>query len=151
MRLSSTAWSIGFTSFGYFDASTNRAVLRAFRRALRPGGRLVLELRHPAVLRRAVEAGGGTTAHVIDRDLDLLVDRVSIDGDRSRTERFVVRDGRVRTLEFSLEILDSQALIAALQQAGFAEVQLLDERGMPLSADSARVVAVAYASSKPQA
>jgi SAM-dependent methyltransferase len=132
-----------FTSFGYFDASTNRAVLRAYRRALRPGGRLVLEQRNPALLRRAVDAGGGTAAHVMDRGLDLLVDRVSLVGDRSRTERFVVRDGRVRKLEFSLEIFDGDALTAALREAGFAEVQLVDERGEPFSADSARLVAVA--------
>jgi SAM-dependent methyltransferase len=80
-----------FTSFGYFDAATNRAVLRAFRRALRPGGRLVLELRNPVLLQRAVDAGGGTCAHVVDRGSELLVDRISIVGDRSRTERFVVR------------------------------------------------------------
>jgi SAM-dependent methyltransferase len=132
-----------FTSFGYFDAATNRAVLRAFRRALRPGGRLVLELRNPVLLQRAVDAGGGTCAHVVDRGPELLVDRISIVGDRSRTERFVVRDGRVRKLEFSLEIFDADALAGALQEAGFAEVRLLDERAQPLGADSSRLVAVA--------
>lgn len=132
-----------FTSFGYFDTSTNRAVLRAFWRALRPGGRLVLEQRNPARLQRILEAGDGITAHVMDRGLDLLVDRVSVDGERLRVERFVVRDGRVRKLEFSLEILDGDTLIAGLREAGFTEVQLLDERGEPLNADSSRLVAVA--------
>ena len=136
-----------FTSFGYFDTSTNRSVLRAFWRALRPDGRLVLEQRNPALLQRALKAGDGITAHVVDRGLDLLVDRVSLDGDRSRVERFVVRDGRVRKLEFSLEILEGDTLIAALHEAGFAEVQLLDERGEPLNADSCRLVAVARSGS----
>lgn len=104
-----------FTSFGYFDASTNRAVLRAFRPALRPGGRLVLEQRNPALVQRAVDTGGGTTAHVVDRGLDLLVDRVSVDRERSRVERFVVRDGHVRKLEFSLEIFDGDTLVVALR------------------------------------
>jgi SAM-dependent methyltransferase len=133
-----------FTSFGYFDASTNRAVLRAFRRALRPGGRLVLEQRNPVLVRRAVDAGGGSTAHVVDRGLDLLVDRVRIDGDRLRAERFVVRDGRVRKLEFALEILADQALGAALHAAGFTDVQFFDESGQqPPGADSTRLIAVA--------
>jgi SAM-dependent methyltransferase len=134
-----------FTSFGYFDAPTNRALLRAFRRALRPGGRLVLEQRNPALLRRAIDACGGTVAHVMDRGPDLLADRVTMEGDRSRTERFVVRDGRVRRLAFSLELLDGDALTTALRESGFAEVRLLDERGVPAGAESARLIAVARA------
>ena len=50
-----------FSSFGYLDHDGNRAVLRAFRRALRPGGRLVLEQRNTLLTRRTVEAGGGMT------------------------------------------------------------------------------------------
>jgi hypothetical protein len=89
--------------------------------------------------------GGGTSAYVVDRGLDLLVDRVSIVGDRSHTERFVVRDGRVRKLEFSLEIFDGEALTTGLRQAGFAETEIIDERGEPLSDDSFRLIAVARA------
>jgi SAM-dependent methyltransferase len=132
-----------FTSFGYFDADTNRALLRRYRRALRPGGRLILERRNPARLRRTVEAGGGTSSYVMDRGLDLLVDRVSIVGERSRSERFVVRDGRVRKLEFWLEIFDGDSLTTALREAGFPEIEILDERGKSLSDDSYRMIAVA--------
>jgi SAM-dependent methyltransferase len=134
-----------FTSFGYFDADTNRAVLRRYRKALRPGGRLILERRNPARLRRTVEAGGGTSAYVMDRGLDLLVDRVSIVGERSRSERFVVRDGRVRKLEFWLETFEGDSLTTALREAGFSEIEMLDERGESLSDDSYRLIAVARA------
>jgi SAM-dependent methyltransferase len=134
-----------FTSFGYFDAADNLALLRAYRRALRPGGRLVLEQRNPELLRRAVEAGGGTTAHVVDRGLDLLVDRVRLAGGRAHIERFVVRDGRVRKLEFSLAMFDAEALTTALREAGFADVRLVDEHGEPASPRSARLIAVARA------
>ena len=37
-----------YTSFGYFTAAENRAVLRRFARALRPGGRLLIDHRDPA-------------------------------------------------------------------------------------------------------
>lgn len=39
-------------------------------------------------------------------------------GDRLRAEHFVVRDGRFRKLEFSLEILAGDALSSALHDAG---------------------------------
>ena len=42
-----------FTSFGYFDDATDRRVLAGFRRALRPGGRLVLDHANLARLVRA--------------------------------------------------------------------------------------------------
>lgn len=138
-----------FSSFGYFDAATNRAVLRAFRRALRPGGRLVLEQRNPALTRRAVDAGGGSTAHVVARGLDPLVDRVRIDADQLHAERFVVRDGRVRKLEFSLEILTDDALTSALHQAGFTDVQCFDEDGQPFHPESNRLIAVARTVARP--
>ena len=41
-----------FTSFGYFDDETNRAVLRQFHDVLHPGGRLVMETQNPARLFR---------------------------------------------------------------------------------------------------
>jgi SAM-dependent methyltransferase len=132
-----------FSSFGYFGAATNRAVLRAFRQALRPGGRLVLEQRNPVLTQRAVDAGGGSTAHVVDRGLDLLADRVRIDGDRVRVERFVVRDGHVRKLEFSLEIFTDVVLTSALHDAGFMEVQFFDADGQPFRPESDRLIAVA--------
>lgn len=51
-----------FSSFGYFDSETNDAVLAGFARALRPGGRLLLEQVNPARLARLVEVGGGSSA-----------------------------------------------------------------------------------------
>jgi SAM-dependent methyltransferase len=132
-----------FTSFGYFDTDTNMAVLRAFRRALRPGGCLVLEVRNPSLLRRAIEAGHGSAAHVEERGDDLLVDRITLQGSRAHTDRWVVRDGRVRKLAFALELLDGHELAAALDSAGFARIGLFDERAEPLTSESRRLIAVA--------
>jgi hypothetical protein len=46
-----------FTSFGYFDAATNDAVLAGFAHALLPEGRLALELLNPGA---ALPAGWRT-------------------------------------------------------------------------------------------
>ena len=132
-----------FGSFGYFDSATNRTVLRGFARALRPGGRLVLDQVNPGQLRGSVEAGRGSMVQLVDRGLDLMIDRVRIIGDRSRNERFTVRDGRVRKLEFSLELIEDDRLEVLLHEAGFERVRLLDQAGNGYTSSSRRRVAVA--------
>ena len=82
-----------FTSFGYFDDDENRAVLRAARDALRPGGRLLVEGNNlPELLRRWLPA------IVVERGDDLMIDRSRFDPvtRRAETERTIVRGGRVR-------------------------------------------------------
>jgi SAM-dependent methyltransferase len=134
-----------FTSFGYFDRQTNDAVLRAFARALRPGGQLLLELHNPGRLERLVELAGGSSASVIERDGDLVVDRVTYDraGGFSRTERFIVRDGRVRQLEFRLEQIPAPELVRRLRTAGFEEVRLFGQAGAEFEPDGRRLIALA--------
>jgi SAM-dependent methyltransferase len=134
-----------FTSFGYFDPDTNDRVLEGFARALAPGGRLALELHNPWRLMRLLEVGRGTSASVTTRGGGLMADRVTYDEAtrRSRTERFIVRDGHVRELEFSLEQVPAPALARRLRRAGFSTVQLLGDDGSPFDADSRRLIAVA--------
>ncbi|HEX4010974.1 MAG TPA: class I SAM-dependent methyltransferase [Solirubrobacteraceae bacterium] len=134
-----------YTGFGYFDRATNDAVLAAFARALRPGGQLLIELHNPGRLARAVEIGGGQAAQVTERDRNLMVDRVRYDRDEgfSHTERFMVRDGSVRKVQFSLEQIPAPALVQRLQVAGFAEVSLLGHDGGPFDPEGPRLIAVA--------
>jgi SAM-dependent methyltransferase/RimJ/RimL family protein N-acetyltransferase len=134
-----------FTSFGYFDPDTNDHVLEGFARALLPGGRLLVELHNPWRLMRLLEAGRGTSASVITRDGDLMADRVTYDDStrRSRTERFIVRGGHVRELEFSLEQVPAPQLARRLRRAGFSSVRLLGDGGGPFDPDSRRLIAVA--------
>lgn len=68
-----------FTSFGYFDDEENRLVLREAHRALRPGGRLVLEMIARDRVVQQVAANGGEWVGVIERDGNLLVDRTRFD------------------------------------------------------------------------
>jgi SAM-dependent methyltransferase/RimJ/RimL family protein N-acetyltransferase len=138
-----------FTSFGYFDPQTNDDVLARFARALRPGGRLLLELHNPWRLQRLLAQTGGTSAYVVDKDGALMADRVSYDPDTrmSRTERFVVRDGHLRRLEFTLEQVPAPELANRLQRAGFAKVELFGDGGSAFGPGSRRLIAVAHTGS----
>jgi len=134
-----------FTSWGYFDPETNNAVLASFARALRPGGRLLLEMHNPARLARLIELAGGQSANMVERDGNLMVDRVTFDipARRSRTERFVIRDGRVRKLEFSLEQPFADELVERLLAAGFGRISLYGRDGGPFEPEGPRVLALA--------
>jgi SAM-dependent methyltransferase len=134
-----------YTSFGYFDPDTNDAVLASFARALKRGGGLVLELHNPARLASILALTGGTSASVTERDGDLMVDRFTIDAEtgRSRTERFLVRDGRVRRIEFTLEQVPADRLTDRLHTAGFEQVELFGARGSAYDPDGPRLIAVA--------
>jgi SAM-dependent methyltransferase len=134
-----------FTSFGYFDRAGNDLVLKRLAEALRPGGRLLLELHNPARLARILELTGGTTAAVVERGGALMVDRVTYDDAtrRSHTDRFIVREGRARRLAFSLEQVPPPELTRRLQDAGFSRVRLLGRDGAPYDPEGPRLVALA--------
>lgn len=134
-----------FTSFGYFDAATNDAILAGFARALRPDGMLLLDLQNPDRIARLAAPAHGTFAAVTERDGDLMVDRVRYDPDEgySHTERFIVRAGNVRKIEFSLEQIRAPLLTRRLRRAGFGEVRLVGRDGEPFGPDSARMIALA--------
>src|SRR4051812_17159963 len=94
-----------FTSFGYFDDAGNADLLARFHRALRPGGRLLLELHNrDAVVRRFSDRP--TFVGLMETGDDLMIDRVTLDAltGRTETDRFIVRDGRVRRAHFSLRV-----------------------------------------------
>ncbi|MGZ4235825.1 MAG: GNAT family N-acetyltransferase [Solirubrobacteraceae bacterium] len=137
-----------FTSFGYFDRPTNDRVLASFARALRPGGRLLLEVHNPWRLQQLIAAAGGSTAYVVDRDGDMMADRATYDRETgtSRTERFIVRDGRLSRLEFTLEQVPAPDLVNRLRSAGFASVELFGEGGSAFQPGSRRLIALAHKS-----
>jgi SAM-dependent methyltransferase/GNAT superfamily N-acetyltransferase len=140
-----------FTSFGYFDPQTNDRVLGGFSRALRPGGRLLLEVHNPWRLQGLIEAGGGSSAYVIDREDGMMADRVTYDPETrtSTTERFIVRGGGLRKLEFTLEQVPAPALAARLRRAGFTSVELFGEGGSAFAPSSRRLIALAHKGDAP--
>ena len=122
-----------FTSFGYFSDEENKAVLREFQDALKPGGRLVLETQN--ITRIMLDP---QPIHVVgERDGDLMIDRWTLDPERSRfsTDRLVMRDGRARKAHFSVRFFTVPELRSWLEAAGFENV-----RTPGLAADTRLVV-----------
>jgi SAM-dependent methyltransferase len=136
-----------FTSFGYFEDDANRRMLAGFRRALRPGGVLLLDQASRELLLSNLPRHGGPAVLMTERGDDLLIDKVSFDlvAGRSYTERIIVRDGRVRRTAFSLSQPPASQLVGWLHEAGFGMVEALDETGGPFNPRSRRLVARATA------
>ena len=134
-----------YTSFGYFDEHDNRRVLTGYRRALRDGGRLVIEHINRDALIRQMPAGGGPLIALTERGDDLMIDRVHFDlaAACSRTERIIVRGGDVRRIRFSLAQPSISELSVRLREAGFSKVSAMDAAGEALQVDSRRMVVVA--------
>jgi ubiquinone/menaquinone biosynthesis C-methylase UbiE len=131
-----------FTAFGYFDEATNADVLRGIRRVLRDGGRLAIELNHlPRILATFQRQSW------IRHDDDVVLDEHAFLADRSvmRTRRTYVRGGTVREVEYEVRMYMPAELRELLLGAGFARVELLGNDGEPLTPDSGRLIAVAYA------
>lgn len=129
-----------FTSFGYFDDAGNRAWLREARTTLRPGGRVVLDVHN-----RDAFARNWLPVTLTERDGDLLVDRHRFDlvSGRNETDRFVVRDGRIRRADYSVRFFTFTELRDWLVDAGFSAVEVSGHEGEPLSLQVRRMLVVA--------
>jgi SAM-dependent methyltransferase len=133
-----------FSSFGYFDDEGNRRMLERFRRALKPGGRLLMEQASREMLVASIPPSG-QAVWMVERGDDLQVDKVTFDpvAGRSQTERIIVRDGRVRRTGFSLAQPTAAQLVEMLHQAGFDRVRAFDETGAEFTTKSRRLLVLA--------
>lgn len=131
-----------FTSFGYFDDDDNRRVLRGACRALRPGGRLWIDVNHLPWL-----FANFRDQVVVERDGQWLIDRNRYEPltGRSINDRTVIRDGRQRSMQFSVRMFTFPELRDWLLDAGFREVHGYSGRGEELTVDAPRMVLVAHA------
>jgi diamine N-acetyltransferase len=75
-----------------------------------------------------------------------MVDRITYDGvsRRSVTDRFTVRRGSVRKLQFTLEQVPAPQLVKRLRSAGFGKVELYGAGGAAFDPEGPRLVAVAW-------
>ena len=130
-----------FTSFGYFGDRTDLQVLRKFRRALRPKGRLVIDVVHRDWIMRnflphdRTRVGKFVVAQ--DRSFDF---RTSV-----LTACWTARSGRRRWKGTTrLRLYSCHELLERLEQAGFSDVRCCgDLHGGPLTLDSPRLVLIA--------
>ena len=132
-------WS---TAFGYFDDTTNRAVLDGIAGSLRPGGRLAMDLDNLTSFLASYCPSRVVAARA---NGDMLVDRYHLDAltGRFEAERTVIREGRTRRMRFVKRLFGFPELRDWLLAAGFAEVTGFGEDGQPLTADHKRMVVVA--------
>jgi SAM-dependent methyltransferase len=126
-----------FTAFGYFDDETDRAILRRIHGALRPRGRLLLELLHgPALMR------GFLPSVVTRRGQDAVIDEHRYDPMTGRThvDRTVLRAGTIRTFHYSTRLFAYPELRNWLSGAGFATVEGFGHDAEELTAEARRMV-----------
>jgi SAM-dependent methyltransferase len=134
-----------YTSFGYFDDAQNRDVLRRLRTALKPGGKLVMDLNNRDALVSQLRLTPEVVT-VVERGHDMLVDRVTFNqkSGRSETRRAIVRAGKRTELQFWIRMPTFSELTAWLSEAGFGTVAAYDERGEEFSVNARRLVVVAH-------
>ena len=132
-----------YTSFGYFeDPADDRRAAQVFIDALRPGGRLVMELHG----RENLAAGFQPRDWVeLDDGSLLLESRAIIDHWRSVHNRWIViRDGERDEIEFSLRLYGAGDLIDLLQGVGFRKAFAFGNlEGDPYDEHARRLVVVA--------
>jgi SAM-dependent methyltransferase len=132
-------WS---TAFGYFDDTTNRAVLDGIVRVLRPSGRLAMDLDN---LTTFLAAYCPSRVAAVREGGDMLVDRYHLDAltGRFEADRTVIRGGRTRRVNFVKRLFGFPELRDWLLAAGFTAVSGYGEDGRPLTAEHKRMVIVA--------
>jgi SAM-dependent methyltransferase len=134
-----------FTSFGYFDDEENRQVLSEYRRVLRPGGRLLIELHnHDEFVRRFTPAPFSNTTRIGN---DLMVDTSEFDcmTGRVETERMTIRDGQLRESHHSVRFPTIPELRDWLSGAGFSAARFTARDGKAPSIHRPRLLVIATA------
>jgi len=132
-----------FTSFGYHDDETCKAIIAEYRRALKPGGRLLIEtLHHDWIVRNLAPTASASVARSGD---DLMVDENVFDPLTSRinTVRTVIRDGEVRQSRHFVRLPTATEFRRWLIDAGFVDVTITASDGQPLTLARRRLMVVA--------
>lgn len=131
-----------FTSFGYFATeSEDLALLRGARRALKPGGVLLLDLLNKEWLARHFEP---SFAQRGEGEVRRVENRLSFDFVRGRLHNrrvFVRRSGSRRVAPLSIRVYTLVELIRLLELAGLGYERVWgDFNGRPYGLDSFRMI-----------
>lgn len=130
-----------FTAYGYFSDDENRQVLTEVHRVLKPGGKFLLEhLNRDWVLKNF------QSAVVTEREGSYLIDhnRYNVLTGCTENQRIVVREGKVRKLQFFIRLFTYTELRDWLVQAGFQKVEGFGHRGEELTLDSRRMILIGH-------
>jgi SAM-dependent methyltransferase len=129
-----------FTSFGYFDDEGNVRVMENMARALKPDGLLGFDIPNRDAVTKDVPS-----MHVIDRDGDLTINRLSFDvlSGRFHNRRILIRDGVRKDKPFSIRLYNATEIRDLLERASLEVYKMVDYGGQPLSADSRGIMVVA--------
>ena len=127
-----------FTSFGYFDDDGNAQVLSELHRALRPGGRLLLDL--PNVV---ASCRRGLAQQWVEREAGVVFEEFERDACAGRLlSRKVVANGEVRRpYRFAFREYTFREISTVLQRVGFEVEGARGGHGdTPLTPDSPRMI-----------
>ncbi|HVY47345.1 MAG TPA: methyltransferase domain-containing protein, partial [Minicystis sp.] len=135
------SWS---TSFGYFEDDKNIDVLQRIRRALRPGGVLLLDL-----INRDYVAARQPSLVWFEGDGCVCMDEMSVDffTSRLRVKRTVMfEDGRAREIEYTMRIYGLHELGKMLHECGFKVIEVTGHPAHPgvfFGSESPRIIVLA--------
>jgi len=133
-----------FSSFGYFTESQNRQVLVNFLKALKPGGKVLIDvLNRDWIKDHFVPKADLTVQGVkVSEKRNWMVDRKRI-----RSTWVFTRGGRRETYRIDMKLFNPPELKAMLRKAGFAGIRLYaDLKGKPAGRKQLRLIAVAVKS-----
>ncbi|MFO0576986.1 MAG: class I SAM-dependent methyltransferase [Polyangia bacterium] len=133
-----------FTTFGYFDDDTNRRVATGICKALRPGGRLVLDLINRdyliADLPTRVWWQGDGCVVLEEVDFNYFTSRLQVQ------RQIIIEDGRQLEQEISIRAYSLHEIGKVLHHAGFRVIEVsggLDLRGRFYGNESRQLLVVA--------
>jgi SAM-dependent methyltransferase len=125
-----------YTTFGYFDADGDRAMLVAAFDVLRPGGRLLLDV-------NLLEEGSPALAPsvVVERGNDLMIEQLRFDPESARiaVRRTVIRDDVVERSTYAIRLYDRHEIRELLESVGF-EIAAVHDKSVELGPLARRLV-----------
>jgi len=130
-----------FTAFGYFDDEDNLWVLKNVRRALRPGGLLILDS-----VNRDTALKNFQPVHVVEKDGNLMIDRASFDSLTGcmNNQRITIRNGVRTDRPFKIRYYTPSEFSELLERAGLEVYAMYGGfDAQPVSTDSRRLVVIA--------
>ncbi len=129
-----------FTSFGFFTDADNADVLRRVARALKPGGRFLIEAANRDAILRMPPAH-----RVVERDGNFQIDQSHYEPltGRLQTTRTAILHGRQTTGSFAVRLFTACELIHWLEENGLEYASLYGETGVPYSMQGIRMAVVA--------